>query len=58
MSDNSNNGLLTKIWGPHMWVALHAIAYGFPKTPTLEQKQNYLTFYNSLSTQHFVNQVL
>ncbi len=46
--DNSNNGLLTKVWGPHMWVALHSIAHGFPIKPSPDHKQNYLNFYTSL----------
>lgn len=48
MSDNSNNGLLTKIWGPALWTGLHSIAFGFPVKPTETDKKNYKTFFESL----------
>jgi hypothetical protein len=25
-----NNGMLTKVWGPPLWVGLHAITFGYP----------------------------
>lgn len=25
-----NNGMLTKVWGPPLWIGLHAITFGFP----------------------------
>jgi hypothetical protein len=46
--DNSNNGLITKIWGPHLWEALHAITFGFPKKPTDEQRENYKRFFTDV----------
>ena len=38
---NINNGMLTKIWGPHLWESINAIVFGYPMNPTKEQKENY-----------------
>lgn len=46
---NINNGLLTKIWGPHMWEALHSISFGYPINPTDENKYDYLMYFTFLS---------
>lgn len=45
--DNSNksNGMMTKIWGPHGWIYLHTITFGYPLNPTPEDKENYKTFF-------------
>jgi hypothetical protein len=43
--DNSNNGMMTKIWGPGLWVGLHCISFGYPIKPTDEQKQKYKDFF-------------
>ncbi len=43
-----NNGLITKIWGPHLWFSLNSIVFGYPIKPTLEQKHQYMTFFKSL----------
>ncbi len=49
MSDpNINNGLMTKIWGPHFWNTIHSVAFGYPVDPTDEQKTNYKNFFISL----------
>jgi len=40
------NGLITKIWGPHAWVTLHSIAYCYPNNPTDKDKDNYYNFYS------------
>ncbi len=40
------NGLITKIWGPHAWVTLHSIAYCYPTNPTNIDKEKYNNFYN------------
>ncbi len=45
---NSDNGMLTSIWGPPMWHALHTISFNYPVNPSLEQKKNYLAFFKSL----------
>jgi hypothetical protein len=44
-NDNSNNGLITKIWGPGLWLGMHSISFGYPKEPTEEQKKNYKEFF-------------
>lgn len=43
--DHSNNGLITKIWGKHLWEALHAISFGYPINPTDEQKLQYMQYF-------------
>jgi hypothetical protein len=45
IDDNKNNGLITKIWGPAVWEALHCIAFGYPIEPTDEQKKEYKNFF-------------
>lgn len=47
-SDNSNNGLLTKIWGPPLWEFIHSMTFGYPKKPSDEQKKRYKEFILSL----------
>lgn len=27
---SKNNGILTKVWGPPLWIGLHAITFGYP----------------------------
>ncbi len=48
LDDNKNNGLITKIWGEHMWESVHCIAYGYPVEPTPEQREQYKTFFTYL----------
>lgn len=45
---DANNGMLTKIWGPGMWIALHTITFGYPIKPTQEQKIYYKNFFFNL----------
>jgi hypothetical protein len=47
-NDNTNNGLITKIWGPSMWNSLHAITFGYPVEPSNEQKLNYKNYFMML----------
>lgn len=42
---NSNNGLMTKIWGPGLWEGVHSISFGYPVNPTEEDKRNYKQFF-------------
>ena len=44
-SNNSNNGLITKIWGPGLWVGLHSITFGYPQKPTKDDKKNFREFF-------------
>ena len=50
--ENTNNianpmesGLITKIWGPHMWVALHSISFCYPLNPTEQDKKKFYSFF-------------
>jgi len=45
---DSNNGLITKIWGPPAWDLFHAIQFGYPINPTPEQKDDYLNYFRFL----------
>lgn len=45
---NSNNGLITKIWGPGGWTFMHSITFGYPINPTNEQKKQYKHFFESV----------
>ena len=47
---NSNDGMLTSVWGPAMWHSLHTISFNYPVNPTSEQKKQYKEFV--LSLQH------
>lgn len=46
--NNANNGLITKIWGPSLWVALHCITFGYPLKPTNQQKKEYMEFFKGV----------
>ena len=37
----SNNGMLTTVWGPCMWMVLHTMSFNYPIQPTREQKHQY-----------------
>ena len=43
-----DSGLMTQIWGPPLWKALHAITFGYPVSPTEEEKLHYKTFFMAL----------
>ena len=45
---DSNNGMLTTIWGPATWHLLHCISFNYPVQPTDTQKQQYRDFVLSL----------
>lgn len=42
---NSNNGLITSIWGPPTWEAFHSFTFGYPIKPTDEEKTDYLNYF-------------
>ena len=46
---NINNGLLPRIWGPHMWKSLHCVSFAYPYTPNEDDKKNYKMFFESVS---------
>jgi len=41
---NSNDGMLTTIWGPGMWHSLHSISFNYPVKPTCDDKRYYRNF--------------
>ncbi len=45
---NSNDGMLTSVWGPSMWHVLHTMSFNYPVNPTDEQKHQYRDFILSL----------
>ncbi len=45
---NSNDGMVTNVWGPSLWHVLHTISFNYPVKPTEEQKQQYKDFVLSL----------
>lgn len=44
----SGDGMVTKIWGPIIWTALHTISFNYPVKPTMEDKNHYKDFIYSL----------
>lgn len=45
---NSNDGMLTSVWGPSLWHSLHTISFNYPIRPNREDKDNYYRFYKQL----------
>jgi hypothetical protein len=45
---NSNDGMLTYIWGPNVWHFLHTMSFNYPVNPTGLQKRQYKSFIYSL----------
>lgn len=48
MSNRNDEGILTSIFGPHIWEGSHCITFNYPHNPTDEDKQNYKTYFESL----------
>ena len=44
----SNDGMLTYIWGPPLWHFLHTMSFNYPVNPTEEDKDKYYNFLLSL----------
>ena len=44
----SGEGMLTSVWGPPLWHALHTISFNYPVKPTKEQKKQYKTLIHNL----------
>ena len=44
----SNDGMLTTVWGPGMWHFLHTMSFNYPIQPTREQQVQYRNFIISL----------
>ena len=45
---NSGDGMLTYVWGPGLWHALHTMSFNYPVKPSKEDKKNYFTYFTSL----------
>jgi len=45
---NSNDGMLTYVWGPALWHTLHTMSFNYPVKPTNEQKEYYYNFFIGL----------
>ena len=45
---NSNDGMLTSVWGPALWHSLHTMSFNYPVKPTKEQKLYYYNFFTNL----------
>jgi len=44
----SDNGMLTSIWGPAFWHFLHTMSFNYPVNPSLSQQKYYRNFILSL----------
>ena len=44
----SNDGMLTTVWGPPMWHYLHTMSFNYPMKPTKREKKHYRDFLLSL----------
>lgn len=42
---NSNNGLITSIWGPHAWEYGHSVTFNYPIEPNDEEKKTFYDFF-------------
>jgi hypothetical protein len=40
----SNDGMLTAVWGPSMWHYLHTMSFNYPVNPSCDDKRNYRDF--------------
>ena len=45
---SSGDGMLTTVWGPSLWHALHTMSFNYPVEPTSEQKNEYRDFFLNL----------
>ena len=45
---NSNDGMLTSVWGPSMWLTLHMISFNYPVKPTKTEQKQYYDYFVSL----------
>jgi hypothetical protein len=45
---NSNDGMLTSIWGPSTWHLLHCLSFNYPIEPTEKDKIEYRNFILSM----------
>lgn len=45
---NSNDGMLTDVWGPPFWHFLHIISFNYSTDPTKKQKEDFYNYFKSL----------
>ena len=45
---NSNDGMLTYVWGPPLWHFLHTMSFNYPVNPTPDDKNRYEAFMYSI----------
>ena len=45
---DSNDGFLTYVWGPSLWMTLHTVSFNYPCHPTTQQRKQYKHFFDSL----------
>ena len=45
---NSDNGMMTAIWGPALWHTLHTISFNYPVNPTQDDKTRYYKYFKYL----------
>ena len=45
---NSDDGMLTNVWGPSLWLFLHTISFNYPVNPTKKDKERYKKFISLL----------
>ena len=43
-----NNGFISTIWGPAMWMVIHCITLNFPLEPTDEDRRHYQAWFEGL----------
>ena len=48
----SNDGMLTNVWGPSAWHFLHTMSFNYPMNPTCDDKRNYRN--HILNLQHML----
>jgi hypothetical protein len=41
---NSNDGMLTSVWGPGLWHYMHTMSFNYPVNPSENDKTNYMEF--------------
>jgi len=39
----------SSVWGPPAWIFLHSVTLNYPENPTISDKKEYKSFFNSLS---------
>jgi hypothetical protein len=44
----SNDGMLTSVWGPSTWHLLHTMSFNYPINPSCDDKTHYMEFILSL----------